>query len=156
MKQLHKHCDSVSSAQTCIPEGPITSKAPIMSETKCTTLVKLSSPMLHEPSMRKTTSALAPLQTEAEREKRQKSAGPRARRRAATETASAHGIISELERIKDSQLKATQQKETNDVMEPRTIIMGFTELKKQATFGLQKDLNVFLSHQNALNNLCLM
>lgn len=48
----------------------MTSKAPIMSETKCTTLVKLSSPILHEPSMRNTTSALAPLQTEAKKKKR--------------------------------------------------------------------------------------
>lgn len=50
--------------QTCIPEGPTTSKAAIILETKCTTFVKLSSPILQEPSMRNTTSALAPLQTE--------------------------------------------------------------------------------------------
>lgn len=41
----------------------MTSKAEIMLETNCMTLVKLSSPILQEPSMRKTTSALAPLHT---------------------------------------------------------------------------------------------
>lgn len=50
-------------SQTCIPDGPKTSKAATTLETKFTTLVKLSSPMLQEPSMRNTTSALAPLQT---------------------------------------------------------------------------------------------
>lgn len=51
---------------TCIPEGPTTSKAPITPEIKWTTLVKLSSPMLQDPSMRNTRSALAPLQTVAQ------------------------------------------------------------------------------------------
>lgn len=40
------------------------SKAPMIPDTKWTTLVKLSSPMLQEPSMTNTRSALAPLQTE--------------------------------------------------------------------------------------------
>lgn len=47
----------------------MTSKAEITLETKCITLVKLSSPMLQEPSIRKTTSALAPLHTGGERQK---------------------------------------------------------------------------------------
>lgn len=50
--------------QTCIPEGPTTSKAPMIPDTKWMILVKLSSPMLQEPSMTNTRSALAPLQTE--------------------------------------------------------------------------------------------
>lgn len=50
---------------TCIPVDPMTSKAPIMLKTNCTTFRKLSSPILHEPSIRNTTSALAPLHTEA-------------------------------------------------------------------------------------------
>lgn len=44
----------------------MTSKAPIMLKTNCTTFRKLSSPILHEPSIRNTTSALAPLHTETE------------------------------------------------------------------------------------------
>jgi len=39
------------------------SKAPVKLETKLTTFRKLSSPMLQEPSMRNTKSALAPLHT---------------------------------------------------------------------------------------------
>lgn len=54
---------------TCMPEGPMTSKAEITLETKCITFVKLSSPILQEPSIRKTTSALAPLHTEGEQQK---------------------------------------------------------------------------------------
>lgn len=42
----------------------MTSKAPMIPDTKWMTLVKLSSPMLQEPSMTNTRSALAPLQTE--------------------------------------------------------------------------------------------
>lgn len=54
-KKPHSH--------TCIPEGLMMSKAPMVLKTNCTTLLKLSSPILQEPSMRKTTSAFAPLQT---------------------------------------------------------------------------------------------
>lgn len=46
----------------------MTSKAPMILKINCRTLWKLSSPMLHEPSMRNTTSALAPLHTEAEKQ----------------------------------------------------------------------------------------
>lgn len=45
------------------------SKAPMIPDTKWVTLVKLSSPMLQEPSMTNTRSALAPLQTEERSEK---------------------------------------------------------------------------------------
>lgn len=55
--------DVRAQTQTCIPEGPTTSKAPIIPDTKWMTLVKLSSPMLQEPSITNTRSALAPLQT---------------------------------------------------------------------------------------------
>lgn len=48
---------------TCMPPGLMTSKAPVMLVTNWMTLLKLSSPILQEPSMRKTRSALAPLQT---------------------------------------------------------------------------------------------
>lgn len=48
----------------------MTSNAEIMLETKSMTLVKLSSPILQEPSIRKTTSALAPLHTGGERRKK--------------------------------------------------------------------------------------
>lgn len=43
------------------------SKAPMIPDRKWMTLVKLSSPMLQEPSMTNTRSALAPLQTEERR-----------------------------------------------------------------------------------------
>lgn len=56
-----------------MPEGPMMSNAEIMLETKCMTLVKLSSPMLQEPSIRKTTSALAPLHTGVKQRKERKS-----------------------------------------------------------------------------------
>lgn len=46
-----------------MPLGLITSKAPVMLVTNWRTLLKLSSPILQEPSMRKTRSALAPLHT---------------------------------------------------------------------------------------------
>lgn len=46
-----------------MPLGLMTSKAPIMLVTNWITLLKLSSPILQEPSMRKTRSALAPLHT---------------------------------------------------------------------------------------------
>lgn len=48
---------------TCMPLGLMTSKAPVMLLTNWMTLLKLSSPILQEPSMRKTRSALAPLHT---------------------------------------------------------------------------------------------
>lgn len=47
----------------------MTSKAPIMFVTNWITLLKLSSPILQEPSMRKTRSALAPLHTVARKQR---------------------------------------------------------------------------------------
>lgn len=49
--------------QTCMPLGLMRSKAPVTLLTNWMTLLKLSSPILQEPSMRKTRSALAPLHT---------------------------------------------------------------------------------------------
>lgn len=48
---------------TCMPLGLMTSKAAVMLVTNWRTLLKLSSPILQEPSIRKTRSALAPLHT---------------------------------------------------------------------------------------------
>lgn len=49
-----------------MPLGLMTSNAPVMLVTNWMTLLKLSSPILQEPSIRKTRSALAPLHTAAE------------------------------------------------------------------------------------------
>ncbi len=60
--QLDVHMTTDRSA-TCMPVLLMTSNAPIMLKTNWRTLSKLSSPMLHEPSIRNTRSALAPLHT---------------------------------------------------------------------------------------------
>lgn len=49
-------------AGTCVPSGPIRSRAPAALDRKRTIFRKLSSPMLQEPSTRKTRSARAVLQ----------------------------------------------------------------------------------------------
>lgn len=49
---------------TWIPAGLIKSKAPTVLKTNFTTLLKLSSPILQEASVKNTMSALAPLHTE--------------------------------------------------------------------------------------------
>jgi len=49
---------------TCVPSGPILSKAPTVLYRKLIILLKLSSPILHDPSTRNTRSALAALHTE--------------------------------------------------------------------------------------------
>lgn len=49
---------------TWIPAGLIKSKAPTVLKTNFTTLLKLSSPILQEASVKNTISALAPLHTE--------------------------------------------------------------------------------------------
>ena len=48
---------------TCVPSGPIRSRAPVVLYRKRMIFRKLSSPILQEPSIRKTRSALAALQT---------------------------------------------------------------------------------------------
>lgn len=52
-----------ASGGTCVPSGPILSRAPVVLYRKRMIFRKLSSPMLQEPSTRKTRSALAALQT---------------------------------------------------------------------------------------------
>lgn len=49
---------------TCVPSGPMISKAPVVLYRKRMIFWKLSSPMLQEPSIKNTSSALAALQTE--------------------------------------------------------------------------------------------
>lgn len=58
---------------TCVPSGPIWSRAPTVLDRKRMIFRKLSSPILQEPSTRKTRSALAALHTgqEEEEEERQ-------------------------------------------------------------------------------------
>ena len=53
-----------NSKPTWIPAGLIKSKAPTVLKTNFTTLLKLSSPILQEASVKNTMSALAPLHTE--------------------------------------------------------------------------------------------
>lgn len=56
-----------NSKPTWIPAGLIWSKAPTVLKTNFTTLLKLSSPILQEASVKNTMSALAPLHTESPR-----------------------------------------------------------------------------------------
>lgn len=66
MKEFCAHTvnyEVADSLATCMPSWLTTSNAPIMLNTNWSTLLKLSSPILQEPSMRNTRSALAPLHT---------------------------------------------------------------------------------------------
>lgn len=66
---MKEHCEHTVNSEvfdslvTCMPSWLMTSNAPIMLNTNWRTLLKLSSPILQEPSMRNTRSALAPLHT---------------------------------------------------------------------------------------------
>lgn len=62
---INNICDNILPplCGTCVPSGPIRSRAPEVLYKKRMIFRKLSSPILHEPSTRKTRSALAALQT---------------------------------------------------------------------------------------------
>lgn len=64
LRELLAKGEHVALCGTCVPSGPIRSRAPLVLYRKRMIFRKFSSPILQEPSTRKTKSALAALQTE--------------------------------------------------------------------------------------------